>query len=295
LQQSEVSGKMLLRSIVVSICLQQATCLQQAWGQTQIDLQAQSKNVDFTTSPTTRPLKSGVTLPATCNLGEMFFLTNAAAGANLYGCAATNAWTVESSGGGGSSVQSASQLTDLATTRSSSTTLLIGSNCALATPCNVRMGSVAYTFTASASATLSAGTGTAFLYIDSSGNLTVGHNLTLTCGSGCVAAPGITAFPPDSIPLFTWTATNGTWDTAGGADRRAFQSTTNVSAGTGLLGIVTNGRTTLSIDPTLVGMWAAVPSTSSSPCAQGAWSVDSSFYYVCVATNTWRRAATSTW
>ena len=286
---------MLLRSIMVSLCLQQAICLQLAWGQTQIDLQAQSKNVDFTTSPTTRPLKSGLTLPATCTLGAMFFLTNAAAGANLYGCAATNSWTIESNGGGGSSVQSASQLTDLAPTRSSSTTLLIGSACALATPCNVRLGGVTYTFTASATATLSAGTGTAFLYIDSSGNLTVGHNLTLTCGSGCVASAGITAFPSDSIPLFTWTATSGTWDTAGAADRRAFQSATNVSAGAGLLGTVANGRTTLSVDPTLVGMWAAVPSTSSSPCAQGAWSLDSSFYYVCVATNTWRRAALSTW
>jgi hypothetical protein len=37
---------MLLRSILISFCLQQA-CLQLAWGQTQIDLQAQGKNVDF--------------------------------------------------------------------------------------------------------------------------------------------------------------------------------------------------------------------------------------------------------
>lgn len=287
---------MLLRSIAVSFCLQHAICIEQACAQTQIDLQAQSKNVDFTTSSTTRPLKSGITLPAACNLGEMFFLTSAAAGANLYGCASANSWTLESNGsGGGSSVQSASQLSDLTPTRNTSTTLLIGSTCALATPCNVRTGSVTYTFTAPATATVSAGTGTAFLYIDSSGNLTVGHNLTVSCSANCAAAGGITAFPSDSIPLFTWTATNGTWDSAGGTDRRAFQSTTNVSAGTALLGVVSNGRTTLSVDPTLVGMWAAVPSTSSSPCAQGAWSVDSSFYYVCVATNTWRRAALASW
>ncbi len=287
---------MLLRFIVVSFCLEQAVCIQQACAQTQIDLQAQSKNVDFTTSPTTRPLKSGVSLPATCNLGEMFFLTSTSAGSNLYGCTSPNSWTLESSSsGGGSPVQSASQLSDLTPTRNSSTTLLIGSTCALATPCNVRMGSITYTFTASASATVSAGTGTAFLYIDSSGNLTVGHNLSVSCNSGCAAAAGITAFPSDSIPLFTWTATNGTWDSSGGADRRAFQSATNVSASTGLLAAVSNGRTTLSVDPTLVGMWSAVPSTSSSPCAQGAWSVDSSFYYVCVATNTWRRAALASW
>jgi hypothetical protein len=278
---------MLLRSILVLFCLQQV------WGQTQIDLQAQSKNVDFTTSPTTRPLKSGVTLPSTCTIGEMFFLSSAAAGANLYGCAATNVWTLESSGG--ASVQNASQLTDLAASYSSSTVLQIGATCSPTTPCNVRLGSVTFSFTSSTSATISAGSGTAFIYIDSSGNLTVGHNLTVACASGCVATAGITAFPSDSVPLYTWTATNGTWDTAGRADRRAFQSTTNVSAGTGLLGTAASGRTTLSIDPTLVGIWSAVPSTSSSPCAQGAWSMDTSYYYVCVAANSWRRIATTTW
>src|ERR1035438_7542692 len=137
---------MSFRPILISFCLQQAFCLQPAWCQTQIDLQAQSKNVDFSGSPTTRPLKSGVTLPATCAVGDMFFSTNATAGANLYGCAATNSWTLEGNGsgggGGGSSVQNASQLTDLAASSSSSTTLLIGATCSLATPCSVRLGSV---------------------------------------------------------------------------------------------------------------------------------------------------------
>ena len=209
---------MVFRSILISFCLQQAFCLQFACGQTQIDLQAQGKNVDFSGSPTTRPLKSGVALPANCSVGDMFFLTSATAGANLYGCAATNSWTLQGNGsGGGSSVQNASQLTDLAASSSSSTTLLIGATCALATPCNVRLGSVTFAFTGSSSATISGGTGTAFIYIDSSGNLTVGHNLTVVCNSGCVAVTGVTAFPSDSVPLFTWTATNGTWDTAGGS------------------------------------------------------------------------------
>jgi hypothetical protein len=281
---------MLLRFILISFCLQQA------WSQTQIDLQAQSRNVDFTTSATTRPLKSGAVLPASCSVGEMFFLTNAAAGANLFGCAATNAWTLESSaGGGGSAVQNASQLADLAVSASSTTSLLIGAACTTATPCNVRFGSVTFSFTTSTSATIAGGSGTAFIYLDSSGNLSVGHNLTVSCGSGCQALSGVTAFPPDSIPLFTWTATNGTWDTGGGVDRRAFQSTTNVSGGAGLLSAAANGRTTLSIDPTLVGIWAPVPSSSSTACTPGAWSMDTSFYYVCVTTNSWRRVALATW
>jgi hypothetical protein len=281
---------MLLRFILVSFCLQHA-CLQPGWSQTQIDLQAQSKNVDFSTSAATRPLKSGVTLPSTCTVGAMFFLTSSVAGANLYGCTTTNTWALESSAG----AENASQLTDLAASRSSSTTLLIGAACSTATPCNVRFGGVTFSFASSTSATISGGSGTAFIYVDSSGNLTVGHNLTLACSSGCVAVAGITAFPPDSVPLFTWTATSGTWDSSGGVDRRAFQSTTNVSVGAGLLGTVAGGRTTLSIDPTLVGIRAAVPSSSSSVCSLGTWSMDTSFYYVCVAANSWRRVALTTW
>jgi hypothetical protein len=225
----------------------------------------------------------------------MFFLTNVAAGANLYGCTSANGWTLESSGTGGSSVQNASHLTDLAATYSSSTSLAIGASCSLATPCNVRLGSVTFSFTGSTSATISAGSGTAFIYIDSGGNLTVGNNLTVACNTGCVAVPGITAFPSGSIPLFTWTATNGAWDTAGGSDLRAFQSITNVAAGVGLVGTSASGRTTLAIDPTLVGIWSPTPASSSSVCAQGAWSMDTSYYYVCVAANTWLRVAITTW
>ena len=266
-------------------------CLQQGWSQTQIDLQAQSRNVDFSTSAATRPLKAGTALSGACAIGDMLFLTNAAAGANLYGCTSANTWTLESSAGSGS----ASQLADLAVIRSSSTSLLIGAGCSVGTPCNVRLGSLTFSFTGSTTATISSGSGTAFIYLDSSGILTVGQNLAVNCSSGCVAVPGITAFPPDSIPLFTWTATSGIWDIAGGTDRRAFQSTTNVAAGTGLLGTTASGRTTLSIDPTLIGVWSAVPSSSSSACAAGTWSLDGSFYYVCVATNTWRRVALATW
>lgn len=36
----------------------------------------------------------GATLPATCTIGQVFFDTDAPAGQNLYGCTATNTWTV---------------------------------------------------------------------------------------------------------------------------------------------------------------------------------------------------------
>ena len=263
----------------------------QAWCQTPtaIDLKSQSRNVDFTAAATTRPFKSGAALPATCTVGEMFYLTSARAGSNLFGCTSTNVWTLEAA------AQSASQLTDLAASLSSPATLSIGANCSVSAPCNVRIGSVTHSFTSATSATITAGTGTAYLYLDAAGNLTVGHTMSVTCATGCVAAPGISAFPSNSIPLFTWTATNGAWDTTGGVDWRAFQSATNVSAGSGLLAAGAGGVTTLAIDPTLVGLWSPVPPASSSACTKGAWSVDSSFFYLCVAANSWRRTALTSW
>jgi hypothetical protein len=77
-------------------------------AQTQVDLRTQSKAVDFQSAVSTRPLKTGAVLPAACSVGEMFFLTVAAAGQNLYGCAGTNTWTLQSgSGGGAMTIQNA--------------------------------------------------------------------------------------------------------------------------------------------------------------------------------------------
>lgn len=71
-------------------------------AQTQIDLKAQSKNVDFTQAPATRPVKTGASLPSTCQVGEIFFRTGVTPGNNLYGCTSTNQWTLQAGGGGGS-------------------------------------------------------------------------------------------------------------------------------------------------------------------------------------------------
>ena len=66
-----------------------------AAAQTQIDLRTQARNVDFSAAASTKPLKTGTALPATCAVGDMFFKTDAPAGANLYGCPAANSWAVE--------------------------------------------------------------------------------------------------------------------------------------------------------------------------------------------------------
>jgi hypothetical protein len=72
-----------------------------ASAQTQVNLRTQSKNVDFTGAPFTRPVKTGIALPAACGIGELFLLTSAAAGSNLYACVTANTWALEGGGDGG--------------------------------------------------------------------------------------------------------------------------------------------------------------------------------------------------
>jgi hypothetical protein len=66
-----------------------------AAAQTQIDLRTQAKSVDFTAATATKPVKTGTTLPGLCTVGEMFFKTDAPAGANLYGCTEADQWSVQ--------------------------------------------------------------------------------------------------------------------------------------------------------------------------------------------------------
>lgn len=55
--------------------------------------------VDFTSSTSTAPMKSGTTLPLTCSVGQAFFKTDATAGQNIYLCTSNNTWTqVQGSG-----------------------------------------------------------------------------------------------------------------------------------------------------------------------------------------------------
>ncbi|HYL77031.1 MAG TPA: hypothetical protein VEU96_22640 [Bryobacteraceae bacterium] len=348
-------------------------CLAISYGQTMVDLRTQSKSVDFSAANTTKPFKSGTTLPAICSVGEMFYKSDAPAGTNLYGCTALNTWTqqgatssslpgfagnsgkvlstdgssaswnalggdltgaigsavvtqiqgraissvapqsaqalvwnaatnrwepqtVSGGSGGSGGITMLSQTNDLIAAKSTSTTLSIGGNCTVSTPCNVRFGGLVYAITSGATATISAGTGLAYVYVSSGGALTVGHNMTVTCSSTCFAQSGITSFPVDCLPLYTWSATaNGVWDTNGGVDYRAFVSAKTVQPGTGLAAADSGGRTTISADTTLIGIRAAVPATSSTACIAGSWATDNSYYYVCVATDSWRRATLAAW
>jgi hypothetical protein len=77
-----------------------------AAAQTQVDLRTQSKDVDFSNAPVTKPAKVGSALPSTCTTGEVFFNTSAAAGFNLNICSATNLWQAVGAGGAGGSATS---------------------------------------------------------------------------------------------------------------------------------------------------------------------------------------------
>ena len=149
-----------------------------------------------------------------------------------------------------------------------------------------------YAVTSAATASLQGGSGTAFVYMASSGALTVGHNLTLSCTAVCSAVSGITGFPLDSFPIAIWPASSGTW--GAGIDVRAPYGRDLVATSSGLIGSLAQGILTVSADPSVVSLRVAVPTSSTSTCTSGTWASDGNYSYLCIATNTWKRAALST-
>jgi hypothetical protein len=269
-----------------------------SFGQTNVNILNQVKNPDFSSYPFTRPITVGTALPSTCQVGQLFFNSAAAAGVNLYACTATNVWSLEAGNGGsgggggtGSGASFASQLGDFSTSLSSGT-LTIGSGCSASTPCNIRIGNTSYSFKSSATVTASGSTsGLVFIYVDSAGNLTAGSMATLTC-TGCLYVSGVTAFPAGSIPLANWTVSGGSLQAGSGVDFRAFLSTKVIASGPGILVAENSGVSTISVDPTVVSTYVPTPpTTSSSSCSVGQFSVDSNYYYFCASANTWKRIA----
>lgn len=361
---------------------------------TLVDLRSQTKSVDFSKAPSTKPFRTGTALAATCTVGDSFFKTDAASGQNFYGCTGPNTWTVESGGGlpaftgtadrllgsngtqaswvplggdlsgapqsllvnglqgrriaattptdgqvlrwnssalnwepgtvtssfgnstsstGGdltglvsnvtvtrmqnkpvsSSTPSDGQVltwntsngqwqpqapgsgtgsgsgsgttagTALSVTFSSANTITVGAGCSIAVPCNIRFGNTVLGVTNSYTVTWQSGSGTVFIYVSSTGNVTVGSNLTLTCSSGCLVASGVSGFPVNSIPLSTWNAVPGGWDPAGGHDVRAYLSTKILSAGTGVILVESGQQSTVGVDTTLIPTYTTATATLS--------------------------------
>jgi len=264
-------------------------------GQTQVDLAAQSKNVDFSAALFTKPAKAGTAIPSSCTVGEVFFKTDAAAGQNLYGCTSANTWSPLGAAGTGS------QLGDFAVANTSASVQMLGASCSTVTPCQIRTGSVLFTMTAPVTLSLSgvSTSGTVFWYLSPSHVLTAGHNSgsTLTCSAACSIASGITSFPPDATPLWQTTFTSNVWDGIDPAtmDKRAFISRNVIAPGSGVSSVSdpTTGIQTLSTDPTTVPRFFTGSGAPGGSCTAGRdFYTDTSgaHLYFCSSPNTWTQA-----
>jgi hypothetical protein len=195
-------------------------------------------------------------------------------GQSLVWSSSAGAWQPSTVSGSSGGVTMAYQLGDLDAARTSSTALSIGAGCTPTSPCNVRFGYQVYSITNSATASLSGNaTGAAYVYVNNSGTLMVGHNLTVTCSAGCTQQAGIASFPPNVLPIYTWTATNGTWDSTGGHDQRAFLNAKTLAGGQGIVVTEAPGQSTLAVDngviPTYLTNLATLsfPSMATGTCA----------------------------
>lgn len=84
---------------------------------------------DATGAASTAPNKVGTVLPAACTVGDTYYKSDATAGSNVYGCTATNTWTVQggsSTGLGDPGSNSIPYRTGLGTTSPASATELSG-------------------------------------------------------------------------------------------------------------------------------------------------------------------------
>jgi hypothetical protein len=227
----------------------------------QINLHTQSRNVDFTNAPFTRPFKAGTTLSTACSAGDAFLKTDAPPGQNLYVC--TNpgnpgTWTVQGSqsttdsGGSGSGVSDISNLRDF-------TVSLNGASVTIGCPsrlCQVRIGEKVYQFAADAIVSGLTGTGgssTVYVYIDESGVLNCGYDGLVVTGatlSGLTGVTYVTNVPANAIPLAHCAVASNRFVSC--SDDRALLSRTVIDQGTGITIIQnpTTGHTTVAANPT---------------------------------------------
>jgi hypothetical protein len=168
-------------------------------AQTTIDLGRQSRNVDFSTSSSTKTFKIGYSLPATCSLGETYLRLDGPAGQNFYACLSDNVWILQ----GGAAVSApAFDWSRVSTTQAQ---VSLGS---------FRFGNKVTNLSTTATLTLSGTpTGSLWIYAVQSGAVVIGHNL----GAGNLALTGAgynvnalaSGFPVGSLPLHQCAVTSG--------------------------------------------------------------------------------------
>ncbi len=244
---------------------------------------------DASSAAATKPLRTGTVLPASCEIGEAFFKTDAEPGENLYLCTAAGMWS-EVSGG---IVSGAGQLADFAVTRTSDTVLTVANTGA------VRFGNRTCPVPgAPANLTIASGsgiTGTARLYVTPGCTLIWGLNVTdstkITCDQNCSIVDGVAAFPSDSVPLFEWNASAGQWSAAG-TDLRAFLSAkASRAAAQGGIVIATqsDGADEISVDASVVSTFHSGTASPPATCQVGQKynKTDTNQSYECTSVNAW--------
>ena len=199
-------------------------------AQTKISAKTQARIFDLSGQDAVRPYPVSTFLPSTCAVGEIRFKTDVPAGQNLYTCVTANTWIVQ----GTTSVFDPG----FRVARTSATVLSLGSDCVASIPCRVRVGAIVYTISAPATLTVSSGSGSVFIYVNSTGGLSAAATPTATVAlscAGCTVEPVTTTFPVDSIPVWSWTASSNQWDPSGSdaraviAGERRFLAGTNIS------------------------------------------------------------------
>lgn len=81
--------------------------------------------------------------------------------------------------------------------------------------------------------------------------------------------------------------------TLGGYTATRPDAPNNVVTVAAVVNAANNG--TLFVRPTIEDIWQKVPATASSPGRKGDNAFDANYFYVCVATNTWKRVELQTW
>jgi hypothetical protein len=263
-------------------------------AQTAIDARTQTRNIDFSGAISTTPAKVGTVIPATCAVGQMFFLSNAVAGANLYSCTATNIWSLETGGGGGGSANVTTTSigqSNFVSTSSGSATAYVGSPSVC--PASLVAGQVYWLQPDTTS-----GVAGPTLNVCSFGAKTIIHRDGSGLGTGELTA-GVAAYPL----IYDGTSFElGFESPAAGPTGCLSVTRTNSQPLVDINSVciprlpaanIWTGANDFSASPFLA-IPTGTPATSSASCTRGSIQYDGSFIYLCIASNTWKRAAIAT-
>ena len=193
-----------------------------AWSQSQVHLSTQSKGMDFTGFPSTKPVRTGTSLPGSCSTGEMYFKTDALAGQGLHACVA-GTWAVVGSGSG---VEVDFRLIlDLKPSFTATVLTIAGGRC---------WGSQKPT--ATATITGGTGNGTYVAYCTDSQGIVIEHSnsagLAVSCNN-CVPIQVTTPMIPEGMyQIATGTIASGQWSAV--TDLRDFSMRMRHNNGTGM-------------------------------------------------------------